>query len=219
MADDYIPSNDAELIAFAKNFKNKTSGTPALYNLTAAANTDLDDLINEFETDVNDHLAQQITARASREKKDTTKKLLSGMLRSQAQTAQKSGISNEQRADLGLTVIDSVKTPVGAPQTRPVAEVDTSQPLRHLITFFDNESESRGKPAGVRGAQVWVKIGGEPTMNESEYKYLATDTASPYLAVHKSEDVGKQAHYLLRWENSKGEPGAWSTIVSATITG
>jgi hypothetical protein len=71
----------------------------------------------------------------------------------------------------------------------------------------------------VRTPDILVKIGGEPTMNEDEYRYLATDTASPYLATHKSADVGKQAHYLLRWENTKGETGAWSTIVSATITG
>jgi hypothetical protein len=71
----------------------------------------------------------------------------------------------------------------------------------------------------VRTPDILVKIGGEPTMNEDEYRYLATDTASPYLATHKSADVGKQVHYLLRWENTKGETGAWSTIVSATITG
>ena len=81
------------------------------------------------------------------------------------------------------------------------------------------ESPTKGKPEGVKGVEIWCKIGGEATMNEDDYKYLATDTASPYLAIHKSEDIGKQAHYLLRWVNPRGEAGAWSNPVSATITG
>lgn len=219
MADDYIPRSEAELITFAKNFQSKTAGAPDEFNLTAAANTELDGLVTAFETDYNDNLTQQIAARASREKKDTSKKELVAAIRKQAQTAQKSGITNEQRALLGLTVIDKIKTSVGAPETVPTAQIDTSQILRHEITFYDNESESKGKPEGVRGAQIWVKIGGESSVNEDDYKYLATDTASPYVVVHKAEDVGKQAYYLLRWENPKGETGAWSNVFSATITG
>lgn len=219
MPDDYIPSNDAELIEFARNFQAKTADSPTDFNLTAVENSELNTLIQTFKTDYTENNLQQTAARASRQKKDDSKKLLVPALRKQSQTAQTSNITDEQRTELGLTVRDKTKTSVGAPETFPVARIDTKQQLRHIIKFYDSESESKGKPAGVRGAQIWIKIGGEPTINEDDYRYLATDTESPYMAAHKAEDVGKQAHYILRWENSKGETGAWSSAVSATITG
>jgi len=30
-------------------------------------------------------------------------------------------------------------------------------------------------------------------------------------------DAGKTAYYALRWENTRGETGPWSDVVSATI--
>ena len=30
-------------------------------------------------------------------------------------------------------------------------------------------------------------------------------------------DGGKTAHYMLRWESTRGEPGPWSDTASATI--
>ncbi len=219
MPKDYIPQNEAELITFAKNFQSKTAAAPDGFALSAAENTALSDAIDAFERDFDDNNATQTAARAARQLKDDSKVVLVAALRSQSQKAQTSDITDEQRADLGLTVKDDIKTSVGVPETRPVIEIDTSQPLRHTINFYDNESESRGKPDGVRGAEIYVKIGGEAAMEADDYKYLGTDTATPYLATHKAENVGQQAHYMLRWVNTKGEPGAWSNVETATITG
>lgn len=69
------------------------------------------------------------------------------------------------------------------------------------------------------GAELWVKIGDPAPTDPSELKFLGLDTQSPYVAHYSGEDAGKIAHYMLRWVNSKGEPGPWSQTVSATITG
>ena len=50
-----------------------------------------------------------------------------------------------------------------------------------------------------------------------EVGLLATDTRTPYLAVYDGAEGGQTAHYLLRWENTRGESGPWSETVSATI--
>jgi hypothetical protein len=220
MAKDYIPESDAEIIEFANNFFNKTKGNEAGFSLNVSDTDELKTLLDAFVASYNKNNADQITARASRELKDTDKKPLEKKLRSMAQVVQTApATTDEQRADLSLNVKDTTSSAVGVPTTRPVAEVDTSQPLRHTVVFYDNELDGKGKPEGVKGAEIFVKIGGEATMNEDDYRYLGTDTASPYLAVHKAENVGKQAHYLLRWVNTKNESGAWSNPVSATITG
>ena len=39
----------------------------------------------------------------------------------------------------------------------------------------------------------------------------------PSIAIFANADGGKTAHYMLRWENTRGEPGSWSETASATI--
>lgn len=217
---DYIPKNDSEIIEFADNFINKITGNEPYYGLKPADSTALNTLRGVFSDAYNENNTAQINARSTREAKEAQKAPLVAKLRMAAQTVQNAdGVTDSKRADLRITVPQSGSFPTGAPASRPVAEIDTSEPLRHTIKFYDLDMNTKGKPDGVKGAEIFVKIGGEATMNEDDYRYLGTDTASPYLAVHKPENVGKQAHYLLKWVNGKGESGAWSNSVSATITG
>ena len=58
-----------------------------------------------------------------------------------------------------------------------------------------------------------------PPSDPAQAHFVALDTASPYLLVHEASDAGKLAHYLLRWVNTRSEPGPWSETISATITG
>lgn len=58
-----------------------------------------------------------------------------------------------------------------------------------------------------------------PPASASELHYLATDTRTSYVAQFDPADADKTAYYWLRWENTKGETGPWSAVVSATITG
>lgn len=220
MSQDYIPRSDADLLSFANNFKTVTAKNLATYSLNATDDTELENIIGSFANAYNDNNSAQTAARAARQAKEDAKVLLISKLRELAQRIQvTASVTNEQKAELNLTVSDGTKTASGVPTTRPIAQIDTSQPLRHTIKFYDNASESKARPSGVMGAEVWVKIGGEATMNEDDYKFLALDTASPYVAIHKAEDIGKKAHYLLRWVSTRGEKGAWSNVSSATITG
>ncbi len=69
----------------------------------------------------------------------------------------------------------------------------------------------------MRGAQVWVKIGDPPPVDPNELTFLATDTRTPYVANFDGADGNKVAHYMLRWESTRGETGPWSETASATI--
>ena len=129
-----------------------------------------------------------------------------------------SEVDDAERQALGITVRDTIPTPVGPPETRPVASVDTSERLQHTISFADEATPTRrAKPAGVRGAQIWVKIGDPAPLDPSELTFLATDTRTPYLATFDGADAKKVAHYMLRWESTRGETGPWSETASATI--
>ena len=40
---------------------------------------------------------------------------------------------------------------------------------------------------------------------------------TPYVAAFAGVDGNKVAHYMLRWESTRGQPGPWSETASATI--
>ncbi len=129
-------------------------------------------------------------------------------------------VADPNRAAAGTTVPDTTPTPVGPPTTAPSGRVETTNVREHTIHFADPSTpRSKAKPPGVRGCQIWVKIGTTPPASASELHYLATDTRTPYVAQFEPADAGKNAYYWLRWENTKGETGPWSAMVSATITG
>jgi hypothetical protein len=95
-------------------------------------------------------------------------------------------------------------------------ETAAGQRLRHTIEFPD-ESTPTPRPAGVMGAEIWVKIDGPPPVDPGELTFLAVDTRTPYVTEFDGADGGKTAHYMLRWINSRAETGPWSQTVSATI--
>lgn len=45
----------------------------------------------------------------------------------------------------------------------------------------------------------------------------ALDTRTPYTLDFDGPDGGKNAHYMLRWLNAKGQKGPWSETATATI--
>jgi len=127
-------------------------------------------------------------------------------------------VSDAERQSLGINVRDTTPTTAGAPSSRPVVKVDSSQRLRHVIAFADAATPTRtAKPAGVMGAEIWVKIGPTPPVDPSECTFLALDSRTPYTADYAGADGGKTAHYMLRWVSTNGDKGPWSETASATI--
>ena len=101
-----------------------------------------------------------------------------------------------------------------------MVKVDTREHLQNIINFRDeNTPNSKAKPRGVRGAQVRVHVGPNPPADLEQFPWVALDSSTPYLMVHDAADAGKLAYYALRWENTRGETGPWSDVISATIPG
>jgi len=151
------------------------------------------------------------------ENKDIAKENLMTTLRAIYADIPASALTVEDRNTLNIMERSTTRTPVPVPSTKPIAQVDTSNRLEHTISFTDFDG-SAGKPEGVRGCQIWHKIG-EPAIDPSELSYMATDTASPYTYRFAGDVAGKNVYYWLRWENTRGETGPWSDVVMATVTG
>jgi hypothetical protein len=149
--------------------------------------------------------------------KDTVRDNTKNTLRAVFADIPESALTEADRTTLNMPERSNSRTPAPVPTTKPIAQVDTSKRLEHTIRFTD-EDGSAAKPDGVRGCQIWMKIG-SPAVDPDELSYLATDTRSPYVYHFEGKEAGKAVYYWLRWENTRGETGPWSDSVMATIAG
>ncbi len=217
---DYIPSTDADFTVWQENFLTYVNANLAALGLVAADVASINAAQGTWTTDFSGHTRAQSNAEAARQVKDDSRDNFVNLIRSLVRRLQGTpNVTEAQRADMRIGSRDIKRTPAAVPETRPVAQVDTSQRLRHTIAFTDEMTpETRAKPAGVRGCEVWVKIGDPAPTDGKGLSFLGLDTRTPYLAEYEGEQAGQPAHYMLRWVNSKGEAGPWSQTVTATIT-
>ena len=216
---DYIPPADAAFNAWAVNFVNYVGANAAALGLVAGDIAALGTAHSAWRTAYPAHTVAQAAAHAARQTKDDVRSTHETEIRLLTRRLQASpSVDDAERQGLGITVYDATRTSTASPTTRPVVTVDTSQRLQHVIAFADEATPTKkAKPAGVMGAEIWVKIGDPPPTDPSELAFLSVDTRTPYTTVYPGADGGKTAHYMLRWVNTNGEKGPWSETASATI--
>ncbi len=219
MGRDYIPSSDTGFQAWEQNFIAYANGHLAALGLVAGDLTAIIAAQTAFHGAFTAHIAAQAAAVSARVAKDARRSELDGLLRPLVRRLQASPqVDDSERASMGITVEDGLPSVVPPAATRVVGVVDSSERLRHKIRFFDEATpQRRAKPAGVMGAEIWHKIGGEAPKDFGECGFLALDTASPYIIEFSGEDAGKTAYYMLRWVSTGGEKGPWSETIAATV--
>lgn len=218
MADTIDASSDSELVAFARQYHERISSAPADFGLTAAQATDLQTKITAFDTSLAAHVAAQADAQSIRQTKDADRETLENALRSLTRIVKAAPATDAGAIEaLGLGGETGERSTTA---TRPLGTVDTSQRLQHTINFADEAApESRRRPRGTIGCEIFVKIGGAPPADDADCQFLTLDTRTPYVAAYDGAQAGQMAHYLLRWRLRDGATSAWSETVSATITG
>ena len=218
---DFIPDNDADLVAWTTNFVTYANGNLAALGLVAADMAPITTNQTTFNTTFNANIAAQNAAQSAAAAKDMARADLESVLRALVRKIQASAsVTNAQRQSLGISLRGAARTPASAPPSPPILTVDTSQRLRHTIAFVDSTTPtSKAKPDGVLGCEIWVKIGGAPPTDPSELSFLGLDTRTPYTTEFDGADAGKTAHYMGRWVSTRTEHGPWSETASATIGG
>ena len=209
--------SDSELLDVATQLIVAMSADPPAYGTTSAEIGTLDGNKDTFNTDVTARVATDAADRAAVATKNASRRVLIDRMRGHRDTAKAGGATEAQMAATALP-FGGEKVPANA--TTPVGSVDTSQRLRHTISWFEATTpDNRRRPRGAMGAEIYVKLDGPPPVDEKECTFLTVDSATPYVAQYAGSDAGKMAHYMMRWRMRDGSTGAWAETVSATITG
>jgi hypothetical protein len=220
MAADYVPRKDTGLLVWAQAFLAYAAEHAAELGVTSEDVAAVAGLRDAFGGRVASNEAAQKAARGERQAKDGARREFEAGVRALARRIQAApGVTDAQRAGLGITPTDRTPTESPRPATRPVAVVDTSARFRHTIRYVDEATQRKARPRGTIGCEIWAKVDTSPPVDPSELRFLAMQTTSPYVAEFRGEDVGKKAYYMLRWVAARGPKGPWSETVEATVTG
>jgi hypothetical protein len=117
-----------------------------------------------------------------------------------------------------LPVHSTTHTAVGPMTSRPIIQVDISQRLQHTLRVTDAATpNSRRKPAGAMGFELWCKRGGTPPNGMADCLFMGIFTKGFALQQFAAGDGGQTMYYVVRWANTTGQTGPISDTVSATI--
>ena len=220
---DYIPQADAGFDAWQANFMSVVGADPTAYGLVAGDLTVATTLQATWAAAYPAHITAQAAAQAARQAKDDARAAFEPSVRllvRRIQAQPPAIVTDTERAAAGITVPDTNPTPVGPPTTAPTATVDTAQRLQHTVHFRDATTpNSKAKPAGVRGCEIWMKIGPPAPVDASELVFVTLDTRTPHVVHFDGADAGKVVTYWLRWVSTRDEKGPWSAAVAATVPG
>lgn len=217
---DFIPSGDAEFDAMLTLLANTVNTNAAAYGEDLGSLTALNTARSAWALawpNYNNALAQAEGATATKvsARTDVEAELRALNRRVQARDT----VTDTAKLQAGLPVHDPSNSPLPPPTSAPLLQVDTSQRLMHTISFRDAANPNRrGKPPGVFGCSLYVKIG-TPPANLADATFVAVDTRSPYLFEFEPEDAGKIAYWIACWVNPRQDTGPCSETVAATITG
>lgn len=218
---DYIPQSDANFNVWQGNLYEIIQSNYTLWGISEEDIATMTKLKNTWDATYKVASNKQNRTRADVQAKDdagvTYIKFLRGFV---AQwLSNNSKVPNSERERMGLTIRNNSRTPIGIPISSPQGSVDFSSRLQHTLHIVDELTpNSKAKPAGVHGCEIWMKMGEAPK-SASELTYLVTHTRSTYLQSFDGSDVGKTAHYWLCWVNSRGERGPWGRPFSAMVVG
>ena len=217
-ASDLHKLSDSDLITQLQAFQTQVAATPAVFGLGAPDEVAMQAAIDSLQDKVTGLAAVRAQTDSILALRDISRDALIDLARAQFRTARaKPGITSDALASANLDLYETSNTKSPAPSTAPVAMIDYAK-LCHIINFRDAANpNSSAKPKGMLGAEIWVKLGDTPPVDESECTFIALDTATPYTVMYGGADGGKKAHYLLRWMSKSGEKGVWSEVVTATV--
>jgi len=217
MAEGISSLSDAALLALAENLHAVVVVEPTDYGTTVAKVAALQGATSNFDSAYAGHVDKQNQAKAQTIFKTEQRAILEAEIRDMRVGAKAAKIPESAYAQMGIPTASS---PAPTNATVPAVQVNTSERLRHTLSWTDAASlDNKKKPRGVVGAEIWVKIDGPPPGNEADCTFLALDTATPYMKEYSPAEAGKTAHYMLRWAIRDGSVSAWGETVSATITG
>ena len=215
----YIPLKDSLCKDWLSNFASRITASPSTYGLTAGEATTIQNAYNAFASAYTIAIDPSTRTKSTVADKDAMKAAALAIVRPYAQLVRRNaGVDNQSKLDLGLTIVDTTKTPIPAPQTSPILSVIAATPLQFTLRYVDqNTPTKRAKPTGVIFLELMAQTSATAITDPATIAFKQLSTANPVAVNWQQADVGKTAYMAARWVTRRGLLGPWSNIVSFTV--
>jgi hypothetical protein len=220
MSRDYLPKNDRTFLTWITTFLNYLTTSLTRFGFPQTEVTKLTTQKQSFETKLNAAENPATRTKLTIELKNEARKELETTVRVDVKgyITYNPAVNDGDRTSMGLPIHKTTHTPAAIATTYPDYDIDSSVIRRLKINFFDQgKKKSKAKPAGQRGAIIRWVISDVPIVNVADLIHSAFDSHTPFTLEFEGDERGKTVYFCLCWENTRGERGPWSEILSAVI--
>ncbi|MFG0328777.1 MAG: hypothetical protein ACF8PN_02655 [Phycisphaerales bacterium] len=219
MSSSYIPTQDAQALAWMQAFSAGISANPALYMLSAADATAIANAVADFDTAYTTASAPGSRTPVTIAEKDDARTSAEQICRQFATLIKyNAGISDPDKIAIGVRPVNPNREPIDAPQTSPLLNIIGCTPGAQTVRYADtNTPDSGAKPFGAMQIQLFVAVDENAVADPDLAKFHGAFTRNPIGVGFDADDDGKMATYFGRWVSRKGDVGPWSLPISMRI--
>ncbi|MDR1346899.1 MAG: hypothetical protein LBJ63_00490 [Prevotellaceae bacterium] len=217
---DFIPRQDNKFAEWLQTVVAYLNAHATGWQIPAGTVTELTALQSDFaaryETAENPATRTSVAVLAKTEARKAAEAKIREVLK--AYVTYNPAVTDEDRKLMGLPIHKTTRTPSPVANDAPDTDIDTSVIGRVTIHFYEKGSRhKKAKPAGQHGAEISWTLLDTPPMRWDELIHSNIDTNSPFTLAFEHDMRGKTVYFALCWENTRGEKGPWSEIMSAII--
>jgi hypothetical protein len=129
-------------------------------------------------------------------------------------------VTDGQLIELGLPVPDREPTPIGAPETAPDTKVVSMNGWLAKLRLSAVGTDSRGKPPGVSGANIYTYVGEIPPNDINAWKFEGDTSKVIFpLQLPATLAVGTKVWITANWKNPRFQTGPACAPISVIIGG
>jgi hypothetical protein len=205
-----IPTTLSGIAAFVTNFESKITAAPATYGLLAGDALNIKNVVDPWHAAylvaaAPDATSAQVAARnALYDPMNSTVRAYYRMIQANQ------SVLDGNKVALGITLRDTVPTPIPPPSTFPLISLIPSAPGALVVRYADSLTpDARKRAAGSIGLQCFGYIGDAPSDDVTLSNFRRFITRQPFL-LDLTGHSGKCLTVWARWQNAKGEEGPWS---------
>lgn len=224
MADQsYLPRADRALLEWSANLSRGISPSPQLFGLSPVDAATLADEVDRFALALAAATTPHTRTPPAVIAKNTTREQLADVVRVLVRRVQSfPGITDQQRASLGLRIPAGRGGPILAPSAAPSLYLVAATDIRHILRIGDGPGRRPDgcvRPRGAVAAQVFACIGPERPIESDCWELKATATRPTVTICHRWTDGGQPVTFIARWVTRKGLTGPFSPGVRTRVLG
>ena len=216
----YLPSKDADLLAFTANFATYLSANAVALGMLPANATAYASLQTSWAAALLAATQPNTRGKATIAAKAAVKKQIVALTRSYAQMIGRNvNVTNAQRLALGLNVRKQ-RTPIPPPATSPVIQILSVNAWTVKIKLKNADGTRRARPLGAIGASVFSYAGSAPPTSLSDWKFeglCGKDVVD--IVMDDSVPSGAKVWLTAMWFSERKETSPCCNPVSTIIQG